>query len=806
MRCTRRLSGIILFSKTLLAGLVLSGLTGCNIMKKVPENQSLLVKNKVRVSKGGTVNKNDMNASLSQTPNSKILGGPLKLTFYNWSKDEKDNWWNNKLRDIGEKPVIFDSSAIQTSSQRILSMAAGKGYFYPSLETEVKRHGKNKRKVVVLYKLQLDEPYHIRNISLDVRDDSLKPEMNHWQEETLLKTGMQYDVSLLDAERARITEQLQNRGYWAFNKEFLHYSVDSNLNSKEMDITLHVRKMISNIIDSLTGTPVLLNHKKYYIDQVCIMPLSRAQAQIPIDSISFDTVAYEEITRREKKKGLSGSVYHILNPQGKTIVKYKPVVQKTLLKPGDLYSLADVTNTYDNLGDLRAFQYTNISLSEKPYDTSLSYAQNNLLDCQIRMIQGSRFSFSTEAQLTTSSGIQGIAANFGFQNRNTFGGGEILNIRLGGAYEFQFTVDNNRNRTFLNTFEASADVSLEFPRFLLPGRIDRSSKHARPSTIISAGYSYQHKKDYSRSIFNANFSYQWKKGHWEQSLSPLEISTIQMIRTSESFQGILDEYRASQNYRLYYQYTDHFIMTPRYQFTYTDQKSGVVKDFNHLKFEVEAAGNLLYGIAMGIHGERPQAAGYELFGLPFSQYIRAEADYSHHFVFGLKTDLVVRAGLGIGYSYGNSQSLPYEKGFFIGGNSTIRAWPLYQLGPGSYLHPENVPDFERLGDIFMVFNIEQRFPIWGGLMGAIFLDAGNIWLVRANEAYPNGEFHWNKFYKDFALGTGFGLRYDFKFFIIRMDIGIPLRDPSLQGNGDTWIIKHLKPGDMLFNFGIGYPF
>lgn len=803
MRCARCMSGIFLFGKILLTGIVLSGLTGCNSLKKVPEDQSLLVKNKIKVSRGGTVDKNDLNSALTQEPNSKVLGGPLKLTFYNWAKDDKDNWWNNKLRDIGEKPVLFDSASIRSSSERILSVASSKGYFHPELETEVKRKGKDKRKVVVSYRLQLDEPYHIRNIEIDILDDSLRQALANWDQETLLKSGMQYEVNLLDAERERIAEQLQNQGYWAFNKDFLHYSADSNLNSKQMDITLHVRRMVSNMIDSLSGNPILLHHKKYYIDKVYITPLSRAQAQS--DTFQFDTVTFEEISRREKRKGLSGPIYHILN-QGKPIIKYKSVVQKTMLRPGDRYSLANVTNTYDNLGDLRAFQYTNISLTEKPYDTSLSYAQNNLLDCQIRMIQGSRYSFSVEGQLTTSSGIQGIAANFGFQNRNTFGGGEILNIRLGGAYEFQFTVDNNRNRTFLNTFEASLDASLEFPRFLLPGHIDRFSKQARPSTVISAGYSYQHKRDYSRSIFNANFAYRWEKGNWEQSLTPLEISTIQMLRTSESFQSVLDEYEASQNYRLYYQYTDHFIMTPRYQFTYTDQQRGIVKDFNHLKFEIETAGNLLYGIAMGIHGERPQAAGYELFGLPFSQYVRAEADYSHHFVLGMKTDLVVRAGVGIGYSYGNSQSLPYEKGFFIGGNSTIRAWPLYQLGPGSYQHPADKPDFERLGDVFMVFNIEQRFPIWGGLMGAVFLDAGNIWLVRPNEVYPNGEFRWNKFYKDLALGTGIGLRYDFKFFIIRMDIGIPLRDPSMLGSGDTWVIKDFRLKDMLFNFGIGYPF
>ena len=168
MHCPRFLSKHLFPGRILLAGIVLSGLAGCNSMKKVPEDQSLLIKNKVKVSRGGSIDKNDMNNALTQEPNSKILGGRLKLAFYNWAKDDKDNWWNNKLREIGEKPVLFDSSAIQSSSERILSMASGKGYFEPVLTTEVRRKGKEKRKVIVTYKLLLDQPYRIRDIRLDM--------------------------------------------------------------------------------------------------------------------------------------------------------------------------------------------------------------------------------------------------------------------------------------------------------------------------------------------------------------------------------------------------------------------------------------------------------------------------------------------------------------------------------------------------------------------------------------------------------------------------------------------------------------
>ena len=790
-------------SRRLIPVLLLAFLAcSCNSMKRVPENESLLVRNKVKVSKGGTVSKSDVMNMLTQEPNSRILGARVKLTLYNWSKPDKKNWWNNKLREIGEEPVIFDSSAIASSYENILLHAAGNGYFHPQLTSRIKRKGKDSRKVVVAYNLMLDKPYHIRNIDIAVLDDSLQHYFRNWRQESMLDSGMQYKVSTLDAERTRIAEQLQNAGYWAFSKDFISYSIDSALNSKQMDVRLIVRKMPSRRTDSLSGNPVLLHHKKYYIDNIYIFPQSRSRIS---ERMELDTVLFENLSRREKRKGLSAHVYHIVN-QGKPIIKYKPVLQKIFLQNGNLYTLRQVTQSYDNLSDLRVFQYTNITLSEKPYDTTLSYNENNLLDCTIHMMQGSRFGFSVEGQLTTSSGIQGISATVGFQHRNTFGGGEIFNIKLKGLYEFQVTVDQQKNKTFLNTFEVKAEASLEFPRFLLPISIDRFSQRFRPSSIISVSYSYQHKRDYSRGIFNATFGYHWKQRFAEHTLNPVEVSTIQMLNTSESFQSLLNGYRESNNYRLLYQYSDHFILTPRYHFQYNDQRPNEIRDYNRLRIEIETAGNLLYGFARAAQGPKPTEESYRIANLPFSQYVRADFDYSHHFVFGAKTDLVFRAGFGIGYSYANSHSMPYEKSFFIGGNNTIRAWALYQLGPGSYLHPEGTADFERLGDIRLVFNLEQRFPIVGGLRGAVFLDAGNIWLCRANEAYPDGEFRFDRFYKELALGTGIGLRYDFKFFLLRVDMGIPVLDPAYLTSGRGWVIERLKWKHLIFNFGIGYPF
>ncbi|MDE5735644.1 MAG: BamA/TamA family outer membrane protein, partial [Bacteroidales bacterium] len=278
---------------------------------------------------------------------------------------------------------------------------------------------------------------------------------------------------------------------------------------------------------------------------------------------------------------------------------------------------------------------------------------------------------------------------------------------------------------------------------------------------------------------------------------------VRMLRVSPWFQENLDALSTS-NLRLKYQYEDHFIFDWRYQLVYSDQKPGVTTDFNFFRFNAETAGNLLYGIAKAVGAKQNANGQYQVFGLPFSQYARMDMDYKHHFVFGKDAALVFRVLVGVGYSYLNAQSLPYEKSFYAGGSTTLRAWPLYQVGPGSYSNPNNYR-MERLGDMTLILNLEQRFPIIAGLKGAVFLDAGNIWLLKDNPEFEGGLFEFNKFYKDMTFGTGFGLRYDFNFFIVRVDMGIPLYSPA-EPAGRRWVVERLVGKDLVFNFGIGYPF
>ncbi len=797
--------GLILLSALLFAS--------CSGLKKLPEEESLLVANRVKIEgEAGKPSKDKRIASkklvglVTQEPNTRFLGIRLKLALYNGAKDSVNNWWNRKLRENGEPPVVFDSLTIDQSVDRMRRYLGNKGYFEPDFSVDVKRIGKQNRKVRVRYTAVLNEPYRLRSFRNIIRDDSVAAVLAARPQRSLVEVGQIYDVETLDKERERLSGILRNEGYFAFNKEYISYRIDSALGSHQMDVTLDLRQIQSNETDSL-GRYLFLPHKKYYIDDVYFLP--RVSSPDGLRSPVVDTLVYRDVYGRGKKRR-EGPPYHLVVTEKMQTRRHKPkvrpstLVQKTFLAEGDLYRANQVARSYDNLNDLRIFGYTDIRISEKAYDSTLSYEENNKLECRIDMMEGKKFGLSTEAELTTSAGFMpGVAANITFQDRNLFRGGEILNIRLRGMYELQSTFDNDRNRSFLNTFEVKGEVSLDFPRLLAPLSLERRAKAFRTKSTVSLSYSYQDKVEYARGIFLATWGYSWRKGRIAQTFNPVEINTVQMLRVSQRFKENIESLSQS-NLRLKYQYEDHFIFDWRYQLVYNDQKLGEAADFNFFRFNVETAGNLLYGIATAVGAHKNEAGQYRIFGLPFSQYARMEMDYKHHFVFGGDATLVFRVLVGLGYSYLNSKSLPYEKSFYAGGSTGLRAWPLYQVGPGSYANPDNYR-MERLGDMTLVLNLEQRFPIIAGLKGAVFLDAGNIWLLKDNPEFAGGEFRFDKFYKDLTFGTGIGLRYDFNFFIIRVDMGIPLYSPA-RPEAQRWVVRKLVGKDLVFNFGIGYPF
>jgi outer membrane protein assembly factor BamA len=266
---------------------------------------------------------------------------------------------------------------------------------------------------------------------------------------------------------------------------------------------------------------------------------------------------------------------------------------------------------------------------------------------------------------------------------------------------------------------------------------------------------------------------------------------------------VLDTFSVS-NKRFAYQYKDHFIFASRYSFVHDKKYTRHIKNYDYFRVSAESSGNLLniiYSIA-GI--DKKENNTYEIWGMPFAQYIRLETEYKHYWIFSKDRSFVVRSMLGVGLPYGNSKSLPFEKGFFAGGTNYIRAWSLYRLGPGSYYDPSR-PSIEQFGDINLINNIEYRFPIYNSFKGALFVDFGNTWLKNNDPEFPEGNFRFNKFYDDIAVGAGFGVRWDIDYFVIRVDFALPLRSP-IEQDGTKWIFDQLKINKFVINLGIGYPF
>jgi len=473
------------------------------------------------------------------------------------------------------------------------------------------------------------------------------------------------------------------------------------------------------------------------------------------------------------------------------------------MEPMQIYRQSDEKNTYKQLSGLPLFGYTSINFKEVADKSSTPDSLKNYLDCSINLVRRPVQSFSVETEGTTSGGKLGMNGNFVYQNLNIFRGAEVLTFKLTGGVEWQQggVAKKNNVLLFFNTFETGAEVSLDFPKFLLPVSQDRIPKLLRPRTTIKTGTNFQNRPDYKRYVTNISFGYNWRSkefvGH---SLTPIEINSVSIFPDSAFIQKI----NALNDPRLKNQYTDHFIMAIKYSYLYNDQVRNKVKNFTFFRWNFESAGNLLdFGNSI-LNTPKNENGLYTVWNIPYSQYLRSDIDFRYYFTFSENSTLVYRNLFGLGVPMGNSVVLPFEKGFYGGGTNDMRGWKYRSLGPGSY-QDTSTTYFEKMGDIILEANLEYRFPVYGFLKGALFTDFGNIWLLNNSESYPGGKFNFNEILNEIAIDGGIGFRFDFSFFIFRIDGAAPLRDPAMP-KGSRWQLSSLQMKDVIWNFGIGYPF
>lgn len=729
------------------------------------------------------VSSGSLSGLVQQKPNSKFIGlFPLKL------------WWNNIFKKSGEQPVVLDLSQVDESKEQIRKYLDNIGYFGSEVNDFI--HYKKKKAKRVTYKVKLATPYRIRQINYSIKDDSIIKLVDDYFSSNLLRPSFILNSNTLDKERTRLTQILNNNGYFGFTKDYIYYEVDSALNNKQADVSLII-KNISIPSDNPTQPDIEENHKIYFINDVFIQPNFR-----PFQS---DTIIYDTIVKTLARRG--DPILNRYNIVYKPPLKIKPkVITRSMFVENDnKFNATDAKQSYKKLNELTIFKYVNINFSEAKDLPKAKEGNKNYLDCIVQVTRNPVHSYSIEAQGTNSGGDLGIGGYLVYQNKNLFRGGEVFYLRVKGAMEAQeggATPEEVKDRKFLffNTFEAGIEANLYIPKFLAPINQDVFSRYFRPKTNINLGYNWQDRLEYERIITNISFGYDWSETQFRRhQLFPIDLNVVKVTTTPE-FDSIL----AGESERFRNQYTDHLILGIRYSYIFNNQEINRVKDFTYLRWNIETSGNFL-DLIVNITGAPENAEGFQTaFGIRYSQYVKSDVDIRHYFVFEKKHTIAIRTAFGLAIPYGNSIDIPFEKGFYGGGANGMRAWTLRYLGPGAY--PNLNPNIERVGDVKIEANIEYRFPIFKVFKGAFFYDIGNIWLLSDNETFPGGKFEFKNFISELAMDVGIGLRLDFKYFIFRVDVAQRMMDPARE-KGDRWVIgDHNNWFNPVYNLGIGYPF
>ena len=763
--------------------------SSCSSVRKVPEGSFLLKKNKIVID-NKDISKEKIDGLIKQKSNKKFIGIKFKLAFYNLAKKENPGRFSRFLIHIGEPPVILDTLVANLSIKRINLFMDNHGYFNSEVKKQI-TYSSNK-KAIVNYLIKASKPYYINDITYSIEDEDIKSEFYSKLSNSIIKKGDIFEIDKLDKERERITTLLKNLGYFEFNRDFISYNVDSSLNNNKMNVVLQIKNPENIQKDNLKQA---VFHKRYKIRNIYIYPDFNPLIS---DTISKDTAILEIPQYRSKQ--LNNKYLFVYNNE----IKLKPRTfsQSIFINSNDYFNLRDVEQTYNRLSELKNFRFINISFDEYKID-SVNANKEGILDCKIELSKNKVNYLSTELEGSNSSGYYGIAGNIIFQNKNLFKGAEIFNVKLRSVLENQHVISTiaSANKPLFNTFETGVDVNIEIPKFLIPIRQEYFPKYFKPKTTISFGFNFQDRPDFRRTLTNLGFGYDWRQSNNIQHiLTPISINSVKIYPDS-TFKASID---LISDKRLKYQYTDHFILSLKYSFIYTNQEVNKNRNFTFFRINLETAGNAL-NLYKKLFDDQLNADGdYEIFNLIYSQYFRIDLDIRRYIYLKNKNTLVFRTAMGWGMPYGNSKQLPYEKSFIAGGANDIRAWRLRSLGPGTYSDTK-IDNFDRIGDISLEFNIENRFPIYEILHGALFIDAGNIWLNKRNSQFPGGEFLADKFLNQIAIGGGFGLRLDFNYFIVRIDAAIPFKDPS-KAKDRQWVIANSGLRDFVINFGIGYSF
>ncbi len=760
-----------LFWCTLFAALIL---VSCNNTKHLKPDEVLYTgaTTKVDGKKAGDID-SEVSSVIKPEPNSTAFSAlRIKLWLYNQIKEpKKDKGLRYNLKyKIGEPPVLMEQVDPERTVDLIKNRLINKGYFYPKVTAEVKTK-KNEQKAAVEYTIKLGQHYTIKEVNYPTDSIRLTEIIREQQVNSLIRSGDGFNLDRLKEERSRLNTILKDSGYFYFNEDFLLWEIDSTFNG-EVKVYLEIK---NNLKDKALAV--------YDIKSIYINPNYDLS-----DSTNFDLVDTLDL----------GNVYYL---EKDSIYRPRIISNIVTLKKDAHYNRNLHNLTLEHFTTLGPFKFVNINFKEAEDEAHLLNTIINLTPLPKKSLRGELSATSK------SNNFVGSSIEASYTNRNFFRGAELFKANINFGFETQL-IENAKG---LNSYDIGTELELNIPRFISPFNVNFKSQKFLPKTVIKAGYRTLNRVQfYQMNSINASFGYRWKqKSSISHTLYPLNFTYAQLGNTTDEFEQTLND-----NPTLRRSFEEQFILGTSYTIEY-DSRLKVEKKHNYyLRLSAEAAGNTFHLGAQIINPEND--GSYDILGLPFSQFVRSELTFKYHLNIDDNNRLVGRIIAGVGVPIGNSNTLPYIKQFFIGGSNSIRAFQARTLGPGTFQLPEsnqrNAIFLDQSGDLKLEANLEYRFNIISVLKGALFADAGNVWLIDEDNSKPGGEFNIDDFYQEIAMGVGSGLRVDASFFVLRLDVAFPIRKPFLPEN-KRWTLNDIQLGDkdwrqdnLVFNIAIGYPF
>lgn len=753
-------------------------LASCSGTKHLPPEQKLYTGSEIELETTGGIKRGEMRSLTNSAqnlirpePNNKFLGFRPQLWMYMVAGENPESRFKKWLKRRGEAPVLMSQIKPSVTAAIIDAEFFNRGIFHSQTgyKTIEKQHtGK------VIYTSHIHKPYTVNDIIYAVSDESINQIILSESNKSLIKKGDNYNLEIMRSERSRVDDLLKNRGYFYFNPDHLLFKADTSLDEREIRLTLTLK---DNIPDrALTSYRI----NKVFIDQ---------------------DYSLEQESADQAKDTILMHGNYFLCKDSEMRIRPKVISRSVFFRKHEPYSRTNHSISLYRLMTMGNFKFVSIKFSDS--DTAAA----GFLDATILMTPVPKRTFRTEFEVVSkSNNYTGPRLNAGFINRNTFNGAELLNLNMAGSFELQLSGKNNN----LFSYSVSPMVELYFPRFVVPFKIARTSSLYIPKTHFSLSYVFSKRVDYfDMQTLHFKYGFRWKEDiRKEHELNPVDISFTRITNKSDAFNTMLEA-----NPFLKSSYEEEFIAGVNYSYTYNEQVLPSKKMQYFLQLMPETAGNAV-SLVKTIAGEEVSAGNpSKVAGSVYSQYARLGIDGRGFYNLKNESKLAARIYTGIARPYMNSELLPYTRQFFSGGPSSIRAFRINSVGPGTYNQNNDSIGFLQLGgEVKVELNAEYRFTIYRVLKGALFTDAGNVWLLESNPSALGGAFSLNRALSELAFGAGFGLRVDISFFILRFDLAIPLRKPWLEQD-DRWVtnkINFASPSwrreNLILNIAIGYPF